>query len=399
MLLQQIFREEYIIYLNLVDTQMDSVKVTSVLADAIVSGLIDGTLERFGGVIRDTTTQQVVTWLRELEETPINLSKTEAILQLGSTASVLNLGISVMGFAVISKKLEKIEQNLKETQELLNKINRKIDLGYYANFRAALELAVNAFTMNKPENRRSSALQAINRFLEAEQHYLASVDEELEKNSQIINEYLLTLSLAYIAEVRCYLELGEFDTARRRFQECSKILRSRIQKYIEMLLTPNPAVYLHPQFKGKIDLSRLTRIYRWIDKTLDENAVFEMQRDNLFSLMQDENKWLNAIPPVIGNLPINWGFKLPWNSSKSDIYARLPQAMEIMESLIESDRRFEAYQLEVQAIDRLGISFNQWLQISPETETIPDGAKFMYITPQEPLEVEWEMGRWGDGGE
>jgi hypothetical protein len=46
-----------------------------------------------------------------------------------------------------------------------------LDLGYYANFRAALDLAVNAFTMTKAENRRSSALQAINRFLETEHIY------------------------------------------------------------------------------------------------------------------------------------------------------------------------------------------------------------------------------------
>jgi hypothetical protein len=44
-------------------------------------------------------------------------------------------------------RLRELEKRLQQAQEVLNKINYKIDLGYYANFRAALDLAVNAFTM------------------------------------------------------------------------------------------------------------------------------------------------------------------------------------------------------------------------------------------------------------
>lgn len=48
------------------------------------------------------------------------------------------------------QRLKELEQRLQQAQEILNKINRKIDLGFYANFRAAIALAVNAFTMSKP---------------------------------------------------------------------------------------------------------------------------------------------------------------------------------------------------------------------------------------------------------
>ncbi len=90
------------------------------------------------------------------------------------------------------QRLKELEQRLQQAQEILNKINRKIDLGFYANFRAALALAVNAFTMSKPQNRESSAMSAINRFLEAEHHYTDYTDAELEQGSQIADEYLLT---------------------------------------------------------------------------------------------------------------------------------------------------------------------------------------------------------------
>ena len=54
--------------------------------------------------------------------------------------------------------------------------------------------------------------------------------------------------------------------------------------------------------------------------------------------------------------------------------------------MIETNRRFEAYQAEIQAIAQLGMSFHDWLKLSPE-ETKPDGAELMYIIPSKPLEV------------
>ncbi len=380
---------------------MIAVTATFVLADWIVKGLANGTLERVGGVIRYVATKQVVSWLREVEpnsstvliehqlkELGQNLQLTQGILQVTTAASMLNLGVSVMGFAVISQRLKELEKRLQQAQELLNKVNRKIDLGYYANFRAALDLAINAFTMSKPDNRRSSALQAINRFLEAEHIYTDYTDTELKEKSQIADEYLLTLSLAYLAEARCYLELEEHDTAFRRFQEGATVLRSRIQKYVNLLLTSNPAVYLQPEFKGQIDLRRLTRIYQWINPTLDENAVFEMQRKNLIKIAQDPSKWVDLLPAAIWDSKVDWVGKAFWDDPKPQIYARLPKTLEIVESMIETNRRFEAYQVEVQAIAQLGISFHEWLKLTPSTEEKPDKANLMYIIPEKPLNLQ-----------
>ncbi|MEH2403747.1 hypothetical protein [Nostoc sp.] len=377
---------------------MIPVTVTFMLVDWIAKGLTDGTFERVGGVIRNVKTKQIVTWLREqgannstgkqLEELGRSLQATQGILQVTSAVSILNLGVSVIGFVVIAQRLKELEQRLQQAQKVLNNINNKIDLSFYANFRAAIELATNAFTMTKIENRRSSALQAINRFLEAEHIYTEYTDIEIEQKSQIADEYLLTLSLAYLAEARCYLELEEHDTALRRFQEGSRVIRSRIQKYVKLLLTFNPAIYLQPQFRGQIDLRRLTRIYQWLDPTLDENAVFDMQRMNLFMLAQNPNKWIESIPAAIWDSKVDWVGKAIWDDPKPQIYARLPKTLEVVESMIETNRRFESYQTEVQAISQLGISFHDWLKLTPSTEIKPDGAELMYIIPSKPLELQ-----------
>jgi hypothetical protein len=373
------------------------ITTTFVLADWIAKGLASGAYERYGGVIRDRVTGQIVTFLRELQTQPsINhrldgieqtLQLTQGMLQVTSAASVLNLGVSVIGFVVIAQRLKEVEQRLQQIQKLLNKIDHKVDLGFYANFRAAIDLAVNALTMSKLENREHSAMQAINRLLEAEHAYTDYTDAELKQKSQIANEYLLTLYLAYLAEARCYLELGEPNIALRRFQEGATVLRSRTQKYINLLLTSNPAAYLQPQFKGQIDLRRLTRIYQWTDPILDENAVFEMQRENLAKLMEDPDQWVNSLPPAIWDSRVDWVGKAFWDDPKPKILARLPKTLETIESLIETNNRFEGYQAEIQTIGQLGITFHKWLQLAPATKVKPDQATLMYIIPSKPLEM------------
>ncbi|WP_242051522.1 hypothetical protein [Nostoc sp. FACHB-280] len=244
--------------------------------------------------------------------------------------------------------------------------------------------------MMKTENRRSSALQAINRFLEAEHIYTELTDIEIEQQSQITDEYLLTLSLAYIAEVRCYLELEEHSTAMRRFQEGAKLIRDRTGKYIEILSTSNHAVYLQPQFKDTISLRKMTRIYQWFHPDLDENDVFEILRENLFKIAISPHEWVESLPPAIlirDEVQGGW-FGPSHEDLKKEADKRLPKIFELIESMIETNRRFEAYQTEVQAISQLGISFHEWLKLTPSTETKPDDAAFMYIIPSTPLELQ-----------
>lgn len=364
---------------------MNLLDVTFDIPSHIVNGLANQTLERMGGVVRNTKTKEVVMWLKE---TSSSFSPhLMPLLQLGSAASILNLGVSVIGFAVIMQRLNELKQRLLAAQEILNRINQKIDLGFYAKFRAALDLAASAFSASKPENRRDFALSAINFCLEAEHIYISYVDQEIEKRSQAVDEYLLTLFLAYITEVRCHLELGDPGLAAQRFQEGSKVIRPRVQKYIELLLTSNPAVYLHPQFKEQISLRKLTKIYQWIEPSLDEVAVFELQRENLFQLAQDPNKWLDALPPaIVISSEVKGSIFGNREEMKQEAMKRLPEMLGAMESIIETNYRFEAYQTEVKAIAQLGISFHDWLQLAPQ-EPQPEGSNLMYIIPAEPLSL------------
>jgi len=71
-----------------------------------------------------------------------------AISECGSVASILTLTVSCTAFIVVLQRLEEIEERLK-------RIEHKLDLSFYADFRANLNSAQNAFTRKNFDNRRS----------------------------------------------------------------------------------------------------------------------------------------------------------------------------------------------------------------------------------------------------
>lgn len=392
----------------------------------IAAGLANGDFVRNGGVIQNQA-GQVVMWLKETSGatgiTPNVLGSVDptGILKLGlqgvdsavthkrltalgtqvtqlqnlavltSATSILMLGVSVAGFVIISKKLKKLEGRLKDVQKTLTEVDEKIDLGFYSNFRAALDLAKNAFTMSDQANRRSSALQAIDRFLEAEHVYADLMDKELERKSQIGDEYLLTLCLAYMAETRCYLELGEYDTALRRFQEGKAEVRERIEKYVSLLLTDNPLMYLHPDLKEEVDLPRLARVYKWKDPSATEHSVFELMRESLRFLdgasRFNLSEWSKALPAsIIEQSAIKRGFTGIKDERRQAILKNLPKAVSEMEEMMETNERFASYEYEVKLLAKTKVPFSKWLSLQPK-EDAPEGSNLVFIAPPQPISL------------
>lgn len=400
-------------------TAMAPISLTFDLPAKIAEGLASGEYIRNGGVIQDTA-GRVVTWLKDNPEAASNVVQSASgvdpsgalrlaiqatdtvatqhrlgvisaqvgqlqnLVMLSSAASLLTLGVTAIGFTVIYKKIQGLETRLKDVQKKLEEIDEKIDIAFYSNFRAALDLAHNAFTMKDPANRRSSALQAIDRFLEAEHIYLDLTDRELAKRSQIGDEYLLTLCLAFIAETRCYLELGEYETAHRRFQEGKEKVRDRMNQYIDILLTSNPLVYLHPRLAGMVDLSRLTRIYQWRDPNETENTIFEKLREHLGKAW-DIEEWSRQLPAsIMEQSDIKRGFFGLKDEGVNEIFAKLPLAVDEIEEMIETTQRFESYEYEIKLLEKTRAPFAKWLNAAPKVENV-NQSNLIFITPPKAL--------------
>src|SRR5206468_10293341 len=110
---------------------------------------------------------------------------------------------------------------------------------------------------------------------------------------------LATVLLAYAAEIRCYLEMDEPDEAIKLLDFGASEIQPRVQYHVNTLLTSNRSAYLHPHLKGKVDLRRLTNVLRWFDASLDENKVFEQQRENILHLSRGLAEWAKTIPTAI----------------------------------------------------------------------------------------------------
>ncbi len=383
---------------------MKTIDVALSIPSAIQNNLESGLYERIGGVIRDSSSKEIVCWLREIQPvTDFSLAAS-----IGSPACILNLGVCTMQFSVIMHRLNRIEKHISEHRELLENIGAKIDLQIYARCRAALEQANNAFTMRDAKNRKDAALNAIDRFLVAENEYMALIDSELDKKHRV-EHFFDTLWLMLAAKAMCYLELIEADTARECINKGINDVHPLLKKYVELLLTDNPAAYLHPELKGEIDLRRLAKVYQWLqlDSQIDENAVFEAQRENFFKLSKDPQSWTKNLPaPYFEKRPelsdfkdtIKWEVPSLSNVKKSlkqqarivkysfddsahfkKCVQKLPQLISLMETVFETESRFIGYRMEIEELSRGGITFEEWKKIGGGRNA-PDDSELMAVT-------------------
>ena len=140
---------------------------------AIIQGLMDGSLRRAGGVIRETATGRIVRhlaetpgWTKHLINLPIHpitggtslvtevvgqtvtihkigqvqqtlqitnqmLSQVMGLSQIAAGASVLNLGVSVAGFAYMGYKLHQLQKSMNAMQQVMetgfSRVENKLD--------------------------------------------------------------------------------------------------------------------------------------------------------------------------------------------------------------------------------------------------------------------------------
>ncbi|MDM3862324.1 MAG: hypothetical protein PT118_21435 [Aphanizomenon gracile PMC644.10] len=390
----------------------------------ILQGLQTGEYVRIGGVIRDSNTKQIVAMLREVSPNISGIgnlltSASPVLGILNLSVSVINLGVSVIGFTLISNKVKKVEESCKDElnkleekiQSNINHLHRKFDISVYANFRSALDLANKSQTMVNPENRRNMSTLAINRFLDAQYIYSNYVEDSLQENIiTLTDKYITLLALTYIASARCCLELGEINDAVISLQEGSKLIRNYVEQYIKILLISEPigtkileGNILHGdnfiilnkgdysyEIESLVNLSKIAKICKWLDPQLnnildDKSLLLEAEERNLVKIIQNKilpERLVDAAIPiaVASAIPIFGGFiankiaeetgdKIVQDIRENSINSQiLLIKMEKIEQIIETYHRFESYLLELQFIQKQGINFKDWLELVPNTE-------------------------------
>ncbi|MFS8860820.1 hypothetical protein [Synechococcus sp. H60.4] len=414
---------------------MVSEQVILEIPEAILKGLQNGTYERVGGVVREVASKRVVAWLREtggltlansignwipgvdiingifanIQLRQINLrlidisNKLNTVLgltQFNTALGLANLGLSAIGFAVVISKLDQIDSRIQHLQQSISELKDTIDRSLLAKAKSAINVAEIALKMSSQTNRKRLVTEVIQPLLEAEHYYQAAWDSNWNENNGILaREYILILSLVYVTEIKCYLELEEHEMALKRLAEAKEVLEPRIRKYVKLLLTENPSGYLHRDCQG-VSLSSVVEILKYATGESDTNKLFdEYIRPAIFSA-QDIESYLDSMPIRSRNailalispslVGLDWTFwdRLPWNTAaRRDVIfklmSRVNQVIATAQSMIELDRRLEGYRYEITEMTRLGLSYQEWqsLVLPPRSSPENPDSKVLLLLP------------------
>ena len=320
--------------------------------------------------------------------------------EVGISANPIAMGVHAAGsFGVIAYQMDDIKNRLEKVEQQLNKINAKVDIGYYSKFKAAIELGSHAFSMKNEENKMSMAHKAVQLFVETKNIYTEYIEQELESDGRMLSEYLLIVILSYIGQVKCCLELEEIETAQKILKESASKIKSLTEKYAELLLSNNPAIYLHNDFKDlDIDLRRITKVYNWLGEETNENDVFNKLREQYIEVHTNQEKSIREIPKIIWDPSLDIETKID-NSylgrlnpiamfqsedNKPFLKERLKESFETIEKVMEAYDRYSSIKYEVEMLSNAGISYESWQKSL--NEQVNSENPLMYIALENPIE-------------
>ncbi|BAY27260.1 hypothetical protein NIES2100_70830 [Calothrix sp. NIES-2100] len=223
---------------------MNTFNITFDIPDWIQEGLNNSQYQRFGGVIRETNSGNIVAHLRE---TSFCIDKALlSITELGSLASILNLGVSVVGFTLILNKLNdinnrllSIESNLQRIELKIDNINSKIDLSFKSELIGALNQLNKAMLIDEIPLRKQLIVNIVSIFEKSKELFknllLKALEEVFYNYEGLLSLYQLYILsyFSYIGLTISYLELEELHISNTVLKESYAILK---EIYEEILL-------------------------------------------------------------------------------------------------------------------------------------------------------------------
>jgi hypothetical protein len=252
--------------------------VTFEVPERIRAGLGSGDLVRRGGVIqwaKGPSKGQIASWLRETgglgELAPAQISPVVAEqlsqLQFASSAlavgQVLHLGVSVMGFAVLHQKLRVLDAKLdtvlvrlRDAEEDMAWLDRRLDMSIAAELRGALEAAELPSLALSPESQIGLYSTCSGARHHYEQLMVAMLkNERAHKHPELFSLYLAGLSLASVARGRLLRRLEGAAFASQNLhadqQGCSELLAA-FQSPLLPQADGAPRVFLSPRLHAGV---------------------------------------------------------------------------------------------------------------------------------------------------
>jgi hypothetical protein len=342
----------------------------------VAQGLMNGSLERVGGVVRDSSSKQVVMWLQEggsevskaLANPPL-AGGANALAAANPLLATANLGVSVAGFAMVLQQLNRISDQIRAVEAKVDRISHKLDDQALAQLKAGINACQNAVELNDPTLRIQMAGQALTTLHAARQFFNQQVVRSAGKAEASSAEYVGLAFVALAAEVQTYLQLDEGVKAARTLSQGLDELRPALTQLMNAVLDCT-CHYLKPEFAGEVDLGLMLWLHNGFRRMkckpeeaaeqLSASELFEIMRPHITKVFKSHEDWHGEIPQVIvdtSDVPDWWIGPLNQGMDKAARFRQvkegLAEGLNKIVAVVEAHDRLMAQVLQLEEMERL----------------------------------------------
>jgi len=351
----------------------------------VAHSLQSGSLERVGGVVRDSSSKQVVMWLQEggsevskaLSNPPM-AGGANALAAANPLLATANLGVSVAGFAMVLQQLNRISDQIQTVEAKVDRISHKLDDQALAQLKAGINACQNAVELNDPTLRIQMAGQALTTLHAARQFFNQQVVRSAGKAEASSAEYVGLAFVALAAEVQTYLQLDEGAKAGRTLDQGLDELRPGLTQLMNAVLDCT-CHYLKPEFAGEVDLDLMLWLHNGFRRMkckpgetveqLSASELFEIMRPHITNVFKSHEDWHGEIPQVIvdtSDVPDWWIGPLNQGTDKAarfrQVKEELAEGLNKIIAVVEVHDRLMAQVLQLKEMERLGLKPTDLMQ-------------------------------------
>lgn len=325
---------------------MGNLSVLFSLPTAIEAGLATGQLQRIGGVIVDSSSKQVVAWLRETSVIGQSMPKSNlfnVVGQFSKMTPLLSLGFLTFAFNEINTRLNEIFDEI-NTHTVA--IQAEFAQDRETQLKVALEAVHDVFEGN--DDIYANALRsALDGLIAARENLMKDFEKILQ--SEIATPKKLRLAqylLAYAmnietTRIRCYIVAHEQELARKKITEVLPLFRDACIKFISACVGDYPALFLHKDFEDDV-VSRFFQVQFWLKQNDDNGTILDILnqlRGDFWDVNLVDDKFENIVQQFMRKPILTWQEKVQ----------RLKLGLEYAEEMIENYHRLEGFELELRA--------------------------------------------------
>lgn len=279
------------------NSDQSNIDVYLEVPEFIEAGLTNGSMERVGGVISFTDSDQTIARLRQVgqlgqgAEAASSLLERVAILSgqghlaLGRLLAIATpiLNISMAGFS-IAEHIAGIRVHEAELERIYDRVSEEFQRDRRVELIAALDYTENTFLVESDEYRRA-AVAEVNKDLASARAQIAEdlqillTAETNSENIELATSYQVLSMRVCALGTRLRLEIGEGLAAVHWLSECVKDHRSFARLFVRKWIGNNTAFFFHESVADEY-LERYLEVERWL----------RQKRDVLLTVIHDERR-------------------------------------------------------------------------------------------------------------